>query len=201
VKYQTLGEEPQPIIYLPLKQHYMPVVALWVRTKGDPAAAAASVRDTVHQMDKALQLRDRTVSSMLDDTLAPARVGAELLGTFGFLALALAAIGTYGVMSYSVNQRTQEIGIRMALGAGKGDVLRLILGGGMAMVMVGIVAGLAVSTVLTRSMNTLLFGIGLFDPASFFGTAVILVGVALLACWLPARRAAKVDPMVALRYE
>ena len=201
VKYQTLGEEPQPIIYLPLKQHYMPLVALWVRTKGDPAAAAASVRDAVHGMDKALQLRDRTVSSFLDDTLAPARVGAELLGTFGFLALALAAIGTYGVMSYSVNQRTQEIGIRMALGAGKGDVLRLILGGGMAMVMVGIVAGLAVSTLLTRSMNTLLFGIGLFDPASFFGTAVILVAVALLACWLPARRAARVDPMVALRYE
>ena len=202
VKTQTLGEPPQPVIYYPLKQHYVPNVVLWVRAKGDPNLALPSVRAAVQEMDKALPLRGiRTVSSIMQDTLAAPRVGAELLGTFGFLALALAAIGTYGVMSYSVNQRTQEIGIRMALGAQKTDVLRMVLGGGMAMVMVGIAAGLAVSTLLTRSMNALLFGIGLFDPASFFGTALILIAVALIACWLPARRAARVDPMVALRYE
>ncbi|HEU5450944.1 MAG TPA: ABC transporter permease [Terriglobales bacterium] len=202
VKTQTLGEPPQPVIYYPLKQHYVPNTVLWVRAKGDPTIALPNVRTAVQEMDKGLPLRGiRTVGSIMGDTLAPARVGAELLGTFGFLALALAAIGTYGVMSYSVNQRTQEIGIRMALGAQKTDVLRLILGGGMAMVAVGIAAGLAISTLLTRSMNALLFGIGLFDPASFFGTALILIGVALVACWLPARRASRVDPMIALRYE
>lgn len=202
VKTQTLGEPPQPVIYYPLKQHYVPNVSMWVRTKGDPNVALPDVRETVQQLDKSLQLqRVRTVSTDIDQSLAAPRLGAELLGTFGFLALALAAIGTYGVMSYSVNQRRQEIGIRMALGASRTDVLRLILGSGMAMIGVGIIAGLALSTLLTRSMNSLLFGIGLFDPASFFGTATLLVGVALVACLIPARRATKVDPMVALRYE
>lgn len=202
VKTQTLGEPPQPVIYFPLKQHFAPNVALWVRTKGDPNVALPDVREAIQQLDKALPLRNvRTVGTVLDQTLAAPRLGAELLGTFGFLALALAAIGTYGVMSYSVNQRKQELGIRMALGASRSDVLRLILGGGMAMVGVGIIAGLAVSTLLTRSMNTLLFDIGMFDPVSFFGTAALLITVALLACLVPARRATKVDPMVALRYE
>jgi predicted permease len=202
VKTQTLGEPPQPVIYLPLKQHFVPNVNLWVRTKGDPNAALPNVREAIQQLDKGLPLRNiRTVTTVLDQTLAAPRLGAELLGTFGFLALALSAIGTYGVMSYSVNQRKQEIGIRMALGARRSDVLRLIFGGGMAMVAIGIVAGLGVSTLLTRSMNSLLFGIGMFDAASFFGTAAILITVALLACWVPARRAAKVDPMIALRYE
>jgi len=104
-------------------------------------------------------------------------------------------------MSYSVSQRTQEIGIRMALGAKPGDVLRLIVAGGMAMAAVGIVAGLVLSTLLTRSMNSLLYGIGIFDAPSFFATAALLLSVALVACWIPARRAASVDPMVALKYE
>ena len=202
VKTQTLGEPPQPVIYFPLKQHFAPNVSLWVRTKGDPNIALPDVREAVQELDKALPLqRVRTVSTDLDRTLAAPRLGAELLGTFGFLALALAAIGTYGVMSYSVNQRRQEIGIRMALGAQRGDVLKLIFAGGMAMVGVGIVAGLGLSTLLTRSMNSLLFGIGMFDPVSFFGTAALLILVALLACWIPARRATRVDPMIALRYE
>jgi predicted permease len=202
VKTQTLGEPPQPVIYYPLQQHFAPNATLWVRAKTDPNAALPTVREAVQQMDKALPLRRiQTVSTILDQTLAAPRLGAKLLATFGLLALVLAAIGTYGVMSYSVTQRKHEIGVRMALGASRADVLRLILGGGMAMVGVGIVAGLFVSTLLTRSMNSLLFGIGLFDPASFFGTAVLLVAVALLACWLPARRATKVDPLIALRYE
>jgi putative ABC transport system permease protein len=202
VKTQTLGEPPTPVVYFPLKQHYAPNVNMWVRTKGDPTAVVPSVREALLQLDKGLPLRNvRTVSTVLDQTLTAPRMGAELLGTFGFLALALAAIGTYGVMSYSVTQRRQEIGIRMALGAHRHDVLRLIMGGGMSMVVVGIIAGLAISTLLTRSMNTLLFGIGLFDPVSFFGTALLLFAVALLACWFPARRAMKVDPLVALRSE
>jgi len=202
VKTQTLGEPPQPVIYYPLKQHFAGNVNLWVRTKGDPNAALPTVREAIQELDKALPLRRiQTVTAVLDQTLAAPRLGAELLGTFGFLALALAAIGTYGVMSYSVNQRKQEIGIRMALGARRSDVLRLILGGGMSMVAVGIFAGLGISTLLARSISTLLFGIGVFDAGSFFGTEALLTAVALLACWVPARRATKVDPMVALRYE
>jgi macrolide transport system ATP-binding/permease protein len=202
VKYQTLGEPPQPIVYFPLKQHYGPAVTMFVRTKGDPNAALGDVRATLQGMDATIPLRNfQSVQTALDQTLGPAKVGAELLGAFGGLALLLAAIGTYGVMSYSVSQRTQEIGIRMALGAQRGDVLSLILRNGMAMVAAGIVAGLLLSIALTNSMNSLLFGIGLFDAASFLGTAAILLIVAMVACYLPARRAMRVDPMVALRYE
>jgi len=201
-KFQTLGEPPQPAIYFVLKQQFAPALSLWVRTKGDPKMALASVRSTLQSMDSTLPIRRVfTGDEILDQSLSAPRLGAELLGGFGFLALALAAMGTYGVMSYSVSQRTREIGIRMALGAQSESVLKLILGGGMAMVAVGIVAGLGLSVMLTRSMSSLLYGIGLFDAPSFIGTAVILVLTALAACSIPARRAAKVDPMVALRYE
>jgi len=202
VKYLTLGEPPQAIVYMPLKQHYFGNVALFVRTNVEPSAAISIVRDTVQPLDRAMPLANvRTVQQLLDQSLVAPRVGAELLGAFGLLALLLAAIGTYGVMSYSVSQRTQEIGIRMALGAQSSDVLMLILGSGFAMILAGIVVGLVFSMILTRSMNTLLFGIGMFDPISFFGTAGILVLVAMFACFLPARRAMRVDPLIALRYE
>lgn len=202
IKYQTLGEPPQPIIYFSLKQQFTPIAFLWVHTKTDPANALASVRSAVQSLDPHLPLnRVRPVSEDLDLSLAAPRLGAELLGGFGLLALALAAVGTYGVMSYSVSQRTQEIGIRMAMGAQRTDVLRLIIATGMAMVSVGIVVGLSLSTLLTQSMKSLLYGIGIFDPASFLGTTAILVAVALVACLIPARRAARVDPIVALRYE
>jgi putative ABC transport system permease protein len=202
VKYQTLGEPPQPIVYLPLKQHYSAAVNVFVRTKGEPAAAMAAVRGTMKDLAPSVPLlRMRTMQEVLENSLTAPKMAAELLGTFGFLALILAAIGTYGVMSYSVNQRTQEIGIRMALGAQRGDVLRLILSGGMAMVAAGVVIGLGISVLFARSLNSLLFGIGSFDAASFLSTAALLMLVALAACWLPARRAMRVDPIVALRYE
>jgi len=202
VKYQTLGEPPQPIVYLPLKQHYSAAVNVFVRTKGEPAAAMAAVRSTMKDLAPSVPLlRMRTMQEVLENSLTAPKMAAELLGTFGFLALILAAIGTYGVMSYSVNQRTQEIGIRMALGAQRGDVLRLILSGGMAMVAAGVVIGLGISVLFARSLNSLLFGIGSFDAASFLSTAALLMLVALTACWLPARRAMRVDPIVALRYE
>jgi putative ABC transport system permease protein len=202
VKYSTLGEPPQPIVYLPLKQHYSPAFNVFVRTKGDPAAATATVRSTMKELAPFLPLlRMQTMQTVLELSLTAPKIAAELLGTFGFLALILAAIGTYGVMSYSVNQRTQEIGIRMALGAQPGNVLRLILSGGMAMVAAGVVIGLGISVLFARSLNTLLFGIGSFDPASFLSTAALLMLVALAACWIPARRAMRVDPIVALRYE
>ena len=202
VKYQTLGEPPQPIVYFPLKQHYAPNITLFVRTKGDPNAAIGSVRTAVQSLDPALTLRRvETGADLLDQSLTAPRIGAQLLGVFGGLALILAAVGTYGVMSYSVSQRTQEIGIRMALGAQKRDVLRLVMGSGMSMVAGGILVGLAGSTLLTRAMHTLLYGIGGFDALSFFGTALLLIGVAFVACGIPAFRASLVDPMVALRYE
>ncbi|MGC1655521.1 MAG: ABC transporter permease [Candidatus Acidiferrales bacterium] len=201
-KYASLGESPQAIVYFPLKQHYSPGVMLYVHTKGDPASAIPSVRGVVHSLAPTVRLAFvRTMEQVLVQSLQAPRMGAELLGTFGLLALVLAAIGTYGVMSYSVSQRTNEIGIRMALGAQPANVMRLILANGMAMVIAGIVVGLGLSVILAKFMNTLLFGIGIFDAASFLSTALLLILVALGACYLPARRAMRVDPIVALRYE
>ena len=202
VKVRTLEESPEPILYFSLKQMYFPNAVLYVRTKGDPNAALSSVRSAVQSLDRAIPLdQPVTVSSLMDQMVSGSRLAAELLMGFGALALLLAAVGTYGVMSYSVSQRTQEIGIRIALGAQRGDVLRLILQNGMAMVIAGVVAGLGLSVIFTRSINSLLYGIGSFDLASFFAAAAVLITVALVACWVPARRAMRVDPVVALRYE
>jgi predicted permease len=202
VKYSTLGEPPQAIVYMPLKQHYSPFVSLYVRTNGDPEKALGAVRNTVQSLIPTIPLvRVQTVGQVLLQSLTAPRIGAELLGTFGLMALILAAIGTYGVMSYSVSQRTPEIGIRMSLGAQQGDVLRLILAGGLAMVLVGVAFGLGFSALLSRSMSSLLFGIGAFDAPSFLAVAALLILVAMAACWIPARRATHVDPLVALRYE
>jgi predicted permease len=202
VKVQTLGEPPQPMLYFALKQFYFPNAFLYVRAKGDPSAAVSSVRSAVQSLDTTMQLtRTFTATEMMDRQLTGPRFAAELLAGFGGLALLLAAIGTYGVMAYSVSQRTQEIGIRMALGAQRGNVLKLILGNGMAMVVAGVVVGLGATLIFTRSISTLLYGIGNFDAISFIGAAVVLIAVALVACWLPARRAMGVDPIIALRYE
>jgi predicted permease len=201
VKAQTLGEPPQPLLYFALKQMYFPNAVLYVRTNGDPNVSLQSVRSTVQSLDPNMQLGVFTVSTLMNGMLTAPRFAAELLAGFGALALLLAAIGTYGVMSYSVSRRTHEIGVRMALGAQRGDVLRMILSNGMAMVLAGVAAGLFASVFFTRSINSLLYGIGSFDAVSFSAAAAVLIVVALVACWLPARRAMRVDPMVALRYE
>jgi predicted permease len=202
VKYASLGEPPQPIVYLALKQQYSSRVIFYIRTKADPHAYVASVRTAIQSPDPAVRIgRTFVGTALLDQSLTAPRVGAKLLGVFGALALILAAVGTYGVMSYSVSQRTQEIGIRMALGARKRDVLQLVMGNGMSMVAAGLVVGAAASILLTRAMHGLLYGIGAFDSVSFFGTALLLVAVAFIACAIPALRASLVDPMVALRYE
>ena len=202
VKYLTLGEPPQAIIYVPLKQHYAPAVTVYVRTKEDPDKALASIRSTVQSLIPSVPLTNvQTVGQTMVQSLTAPRIGAELLGTFGLLALILAAIGTYGVMSYSVSQRTQEIGIRMSLGAQARDVRQLILANGLAMVSTGVAGGLVFSTLLARAMSSLLFGIGSFDAASFLGTSALLIAVAMAACWIPARRAMRVDPLIALRYD
>ena len=201
-KYQTLGEPPKPIIYFPLKHQFTPAVFVWVRTRGEPNAAVSTITSTLKTIDPTVPVnRVITVAELLDQSLTAPKLGAELLGGFGFLALLLAVMGTYGVMSYSVSQRTRELGIRMALGAQRIDVLRLVVAAGMAMVSVGVVVGLGLSTLLAHFMNTLLYGIGIFDAPSFLGTATLLIVVALLACLVPARRASRVDPMIALRYE
>jgi len=143
----------------------------------------------------------RTMESWVADSTARARFGTMLFGVFACAALALAAVGVYGVISYSVAQRRNEIGIRMALGAQTRDILRLIIGQGLALALIGVAVGLTTAFALTRLMKSLLYGVSATDPLTFFAISLLLTLVALFACWLPARRAAKVDPMVALRYE
>jgi putative ABC transport system permease protein len=201
-KYWTIGEAPQLFVYSPLSQSYSQTATLVVRSEGDPRSLASSIRAEVARIDPALPLFDvKTMEEHMGVSLFPARVAALLLGGFGLLALLLAAMGVYGVVSYSVAQRTREIGIRLALGARARDVLRLVAGRGMALVIAGLVAGLAVALVLTRFMEGVLYGVSATDALTFTLVVFLLAAVALLACLVPARRATKVDPMVALRHE
>jgi putative ABC transport system permease protein len=163
---------------------------------------ATTVRDVVWSMDRDQPVSHiGTVEQLLGGMMAQRRLNTVLFGIFAGLALVLAALGIYGVISYSVTQRTHEIGIRMALGASWSEVLKLVIGNGMKLVGAGILIGLISAAGLTRLMTTLLYGVSATDPATFVLIAVLLAGVALGACFVPARRAMKVDPMVALRYE
>ncbi|MCH8948204.1 MAG: ABC transporter permease [Acidobacteria bacterium] len=202
-KYITLGEDPRPYIYYPHRQQfYQPAMDLLVRATGNPSALTDAVRGEVRALDPTLAAYSvRTLTEHMGVSLLPVRMAATLLGIFGFLALVLAAVGIYGVMSYAVSQRTHEIGIRMALGAQPRDILRSVIGQGMMLVLIGVVIGLAVALAVTRFLTFLLYGISATDPATFAGVSLLLAAVALLACYIPARRATKVDPMVALRYE
>jgi putative ABC transport system permease protein len=142
-----------------------------------------------------------TIEELINQGLWAPRVGAALLSVFGALALLLAVVGVYGVLSYSVNQQTREIGIRMAMGAQTGRVLKLVVGQGMRLALVGLVLGLVIAFAAMRVLSTLLFGVSAHDPVIFVGVSLVLLAAAILACYIPARRATKVDPMVALRYE
>jgi len=177
-------------------------MTLIVRAEGDPASLTTAIRSEVLKLDKEQPISGvRTLDQLYSASIAQRRFSALLLGVFAAVALALAAVGVYGVLSYAVTQRAHEIGIRMALGAGRRDVLKLVVGRGMSLTLIGMAAGLAAAFALTRLMSTLLFDVKPTDPLTFSLIALLLGAVALLACWIPARRATKVDPLKALKHE
>ena len=209
-KYTRQRDEIPPTVYIPWRQSLRGVssVTFEVRTAGDPNAAVASIRQAVREVDDNLPLIGvKTQVEQTEETLQMERLFAKLLSLFGLLAQQLASIGLYGVMAYSVSQRTNEIGIRMALGANQRDVLKMVLRHGMALTLVGVVLGLVGAYVLTKyleskmNMNNMLYGVKVSDPLTYGVIAVLLTLVALLACFIPARRATRVDPMAALRVE
>ena len=202
VKHKALATEVMPEAYFPYKQGPENFMGLVVRTASDPVSMIPAIRNQVLSIDKDQPVSDiMTMEQRLAKSVASSRFVMLLLGSFSVLALGLAAVGIYGVMSYLVTQRTQEIGVRMALGAQKRDVLKLVVRRGMVLAIVGTVIGLIASLALTRLMRSLLFEVTPTDWLTFVITSVVLLTVALLACYIPARRATKVDPLVALRYE
>lgn len=198
----AVGEDPQPVAYMPMRQQYSPQASLIVRTTGDPEALMGTVRAQINGVDRNLALTNgQTIGQLLGQSLWAARMGAALLGLFGLLALILASIGIYGVLSYSVTQRTSEIGIRMALGAGSGQVLALVLRQGMLLAAIGVGLGILVALPVARTASTLLYGVSATDPLTYVAITATLLVVAFLACYIPARRATRIDPLVALRFE
>jgi macrolide transport system ATP-binding/permease protein len=201
-KYFSLSEDPAPFVYRNLRPQDGGYLTMVVRTAGEPQAAMAAIRREFQQLDAALPVYNvKTMTEHLALSLFPARVAATLLGSFGLLALLLAAIGIFGVMSYAVTQRTREIGIRMALGAPAGGILKLVVGEGLKLAIFGMAIGLAGAIAGTRLMSSLLYGVNALDVVTFVGVSLLLALVALVACYIPARRAMKVDPLVALRCE
>jgi putative ABC transport system permease protein len=177
-------------------------MSLVVRSKSDPTGLAEALRQQVLGVDPNQPVYNvKTMENVIDDSMSASRMNTMLLSIFAGLAMILAMIGIYSVMSYTVTQNTREIGIRMALGAQARDVLKLIVGQGLVLTLIGVVVGVAAAFGLTRLMSSLLYGVTTTDPLTFVIVSVILVAVAVISCYLPARRATKVDPMVALRYE
>ncbi len=199
----------QAQMYVPFMQipdKFMPLVASAVnvvlRSRGEPLSLVSGIRSAMNRINsQQVVYGTQTMDEVISDSLAARRFSMTLLGLFAALALVLSSIGIYGVISYLVGQRTQEIGIRVALGAQRNDVLRLVLSEGAKMAAIGVAIGLAAAFALTRHMDKMLYGVSATDPPTFVGVAAVLLAVALLACYIPARRAMRVDPMVALRYE
>jgi predicted permease len=202
VKHSALDGEAKPEFYLTIAQLPRTSMSMVVRTGGDPMQMLASVREQVWAVDKDQPITNiETMERLMAKSAAPRRFNLLLLGVFALAGLALAGVGLYGVMSYTVTQRTREIGVRMAMGAQKVDVLRLVIEEGMKLALVGALLGLGGALALTRLLKTLLFSVSATDPLTFIVIAAVLMIVALLACWLPARRATKVDPLIAIRCE
>jgi putative ABC transport system permease protein len=200
VRYDGLARTPRPVMYVPLRQDAFGSMWVLARTSGDPAALMTEARQVVKSLDPALPAYSmKTLDDVISESVAPRRFPMLLLGLFAAIAVGLAAVGLYGVVAYGVSLRTQEIGIRMAIGASRGDVLRMIVTGGMRVALVGVIVGIAGALALSRLMRTMLFGVTGVDPASYVATAAMLLGVAALACYIPARRAMRLDPLSALR--
>ena len=199
-KYFSLGEDPAMFIYLPMTQQYSTSVSLIVRSEGDPRGSIVAIREEIRKLDATLPIYDvKTLTEHMGLSLFPLRIGASVIGCFGLLALILAALGIYGVMSYSVSQRTHEIGIRMALGANAGDVLLVIVRQGVIVTIIGIGLGLIGALLLGMVVASILNGVSGTDPMTFAVISLLLGVVTLIACYIPARRATKVDPFLAIR--
>ncbi|MEM8995880.1 MAG: ABC transporter permease [Acidobacteriota bacterium] len=201
-KHRAVGEEPQPQVYVPRRQNYQPLMTLAMRTAGEPTATLGALRGEIRNLDGELpMLNEQSGDALVRQGLWPARMSAVLLGVLGGVALVLASIGIYGVMAYTVSQRDREIAIRMALGADRSSVLRLVLRQGLAVVATGLVLGLGVAAFAARGLGDLIYGVSPSDPLILGGTAAVLVSVALLALWAPAHRATAVKPSRGLRFE
>jgi len=201
-KVNTLNEAPTPFIYLPLYQVYRPSMMIAARVVGDPLGYASSLKKTIQELNGDLVVYDVTTLETREQLASfVQRLAGTFVGAFGLVALVLAAVGIYGVTSYTTRQRTHEIGIRMALGAARQDILKLVIGHGLRLTLIGVGLGLVVSFVLTRFLSSQLFGVTTTDLLTFSGVAFLLSAVALVACYIPARRAMRVEPTVALRYE
>jgi putative ABC transport system permease protein len=201
-KYNTLGEDPLPYIYTPLAQNPQPAVTLFFRTQPDPKAVLSTVRNRVQEMDRNLPITNVwPIGEVISQSLWAASFGASLLTIFAVIAMTLCAVGIYGVIGYSVGQRLREFGIRLALGAQPRDVLLMVLRRSALIMGAGIGAGLIVAFLLVHFITAFLYGVNPASPVAFLVMAILLAAVGALASYIPARRAAKVDPMVALHYE
>jgi putative ABC transport system permease protein len=202
VRNDDAGAPPVPQFYLAVSQNSARALTYVVRTAGDPAAAATAIRSAVWEVDKDQPvLNVRTMEQVVREDLAGVDLVAGLLAAFGAIALVLAVAGIYGVLSCAVSQRTHEIGVRIALGAGPAEVLRMMVGQGLRLSLIGVGIGVASGLGLGRAMSSLLYNVSPADPVTFAAVGAVLTTVAALACWIPARRATRVDPVVALRYE
>jgi predicted permease len=201
-KYRRLVYAPEPVIFLSVFQVYRGGMIIHVRVSGDPAAYAPAVERAVHELNADLSVFDvMTLRSSMQLGSIFERIAGTFAGAFGLLALVLAAVGIYGVIAYTTRQRSHEIAIRMAVGAQKVDVLRLVLGQGLLLTLAGLALGIAASLALTRYLKSVLFGVTATDVLTYAAVALLLCLVSLVACYIPARRATKIDPMMALRHE
>jgi putative ABC transport system permease protein len=196
-----LDAPPRPTVYVDLLQRPHAAITLTMLSDADMRSVASAARGILQNLNPEVAAKFQTFSQVYFTSLGSRRFNVILIGFFGITALLLATAGVFGVMAYSVSRRTREIGVRVALGAAPSGILRMILGQGLRTIFIGVAIGIAASLALTRTVQSLLFGVTATDPVTFGGVTLLLVGAALLACYIPARRATKVDPMVALRHE
>ncbi|HTG14958.1 MAG TPA: FtsX-like permease family protein [Blastocatellia bacterium] len=196
-----LDEPPRPTVYVNLFQRPRAVMTVTMLSDADTRSLSSAARGVLQDLNPEIPTTFRTFQQVYSASLGSRKFNVILIGFFGITALLLATAGVFGVMAYSVSRRTREFGVRLALGATSGDVLRMVLGQGIRTILIGVAIGIVGSFALTQTVSSLLFGVTATDPVTFVGVTILLVAVALLACYIPARRATKVDPMVALRCE